>query len=222
MKLKYRTSLKICGLCGIISTIIFFIFIGLAIWLSPWFSWTDHFISDIAGSLGDTPIWAGRGVASILLNSGLILAGLIGIIFAFMIKKTRLFQSNLGKIGIFVLFVDMSALCGVGVFPITLGNIHYGLSIVLFCLIPICLYIIAHEFGNLYGKKLWFILNLILVISLIPACVLIFLPNLVGFTKAIGEMVMLFSFYLTIIILGIQLIKTTSVEKLKDSSKKVI
>jgi hypothetical membrane protein len=217
MKLRYWTSLKICGLCGIISTIIFFIFIGLAIWLSPWFSWTDHFISDIAGSLGDTPIWAGRGMASILLNSGLILAGLIGIIFAVMIKKTRLFQSNLGRIGIFVLFLDMSALCGVGVFPITLGTIHYGFSILLFCLIPICLYIIAHEIGELYGKKLWFIFNLILVISLLPALILIFLPTLVGLTKAIGEMVMLFSFYLTIIILGIKLINTTYVEKPKES-----
>ena len=124
-----------------------------------------HFISDIAGSLGDTPIWAGRGMASILLNSGLILAGLIGIIFAVMIRKTRIFQSNLGRIGIFVLFLDMSALCGVGVFPITLGTIHYGFSILLFCLIPICLYIIAHEIGELYGKRLWFIFNLILVIS---------------------------------------------------------
>ncbi len=217
MKSKYWTSLKICGLFGIISTIIFFIFIGLAIWLSPWFSWTDHFISDIAGSLGDTQIWAGRGIASIFLNSGLILAGLIGIIFTFMIKKTRLFHSSLGRIGIFVLFVDMSALCGVGVFPITLGTIHYVFSIVLFCLIPICLYIIAHEIGELYGKKLWFIFKLILVISLIPACILIFLPNLMGLTKAIGEMVMLFSFYLTIIILGIKLLQTTYVEKHKEA-----
>ena len=222
MKLKYWTSLKICGLFGIISTIIFFIFIGLAIWLSPWFSWTDHFISDIAGSLGDRPIWAGRGIASILLNSGLILAGLVGIIFAVMIEKIKLFQSYLGKIGIYVLFVDMSALLGVGVFPITLGTIHYGLSIVLFCFIPICLYIIAHEIGELYGKKLWLILNFILVISLIPACILIFLPNLVGLTKAIGEMVMLFSFYLTIIILGITLIKTTPSEKYLDTTQKTI
>jgi hypothetical membrane protein len=222
MKLKYWTSLKICGLCGIISTIIFFIFIGLAIWLSPWFSWTEHFISDIAGSLGDTPIWAGRGLASILLNSGLILAGLIGIIFAVMIKKTRLFQSNLGRIGIFVLFLDMSALCGVGVFPITLGTIHYGFSILLFCLIPICLYIIAHEIGELYGKKLWFIFNLILVISLLPALILIFFPTFVGLTKAFGEMVMLFSLYLTIIILGIKLIKTTPSEKYRDTTQKTI
>ena len=222
MKLKYYTSLKICGFCGIISTIIFFIFIGLAIWLSPWFSWTDHFLSDIAGALGDTPIWAGRGIASILLNSGLILAGLIGILFVILIKKTKLLQSNLGRIGIFALFVNMSGLCGVGIFPVTLGAIHYGFSIVLFCLIPICLYIIAHEIGGQFGKKWWFILNLILVISLIPACILIFLPNLVGLTKAIGEIVMLFSLYLTIIILGIKLIKTSSVEKLNDTSKNKI
>ena len=218
MKSKNWTSLKICGLCGIISTIIFFIFIGLAIWLSPWFSWTDHFLSDIAGSLGDTSIWAGRGIASIFLNSGLILAGLIGIIFVVLIMKTRLFQSNLGKLGIFVLFIDMSALCGVGIFPVTLGNIHYGFSIVLFCLIPICLFIIAHEIGKLYGKKWWLFMNIISIISLIPACFLLFLPNILGFTKAIGEMVMLLSLYITIIFLGIKLINTTQPKKLEDTT----
>ena len=218
MKSKYWTSLKICGLCGIISTIIFFIFMGLAIWLSPWFSWTDHFLSDIAGSLGDTSIWAGRGIASIILNSGLFLAGLIGVMFVVLIKKTRIFQSNLGKIGLFVLFVDMSALCGVGLFPVTLGNIHYGCSIVLFCLIPICLFIIAHEIGKLYGKKWWLFVNMISIISLIPACIFIFAPNLLGFTKAIGEIVMLFSLYITIIILGIKLIKTTPTYKHEDTT----
>jgi len=218
MKSKYWTSLKICGLCGIISTIIFFIFMGLAIWLSPWFSWTDHFLSDIAGSLGDTSIWAGRGIASIILNSGLFLAGLIGVMFVVLIKKTRIFQSNLGKIGLFVLFVDMSALCGVGLFPVTLGNIHYGCSIVLFCLIPICLFIIAHEIGKLYGKKWWLFVNMISIISLIPACIFIFAPNLLGFTKAIGEMVMLFSLYITIIILGIKLIKATPTYKHGDTT----
>jgi hypothetical membrane protein len=205
--------MKICGLCGIISTIIFFIFIGLAIWMSPWFSWTDHFLSDIAGSFGDTPIWAGRGMASIFLNSGLILAGLIGIMFAISMKKTKLFQSNLGRIGIFILFVDMSALCGVGIFPVTLGNIHYGLSIVLFCLIPICLFIIAYEIGKLYGKKWWLLVNMISIISLIPVFILLFAPNLLGFTKAIGEMVMLLSLYLTIIIIGIKLIKASPTYK---------
>lgn len=218
MRVKYWTTLKICGLCGIISTIVFLIFIGLAIWLSPWFSWTDHFISDIAGSLGDTPIWAGRGIASILLNSGLILAGLIGIIFAVLIKKTKMFQSNIGKIGIFILFIDMSSLCGVGIFPVTLGNIHYGFSIVLFCLIPICLFVISNEIGKLYGKKWWILINIILIISLIPACFLIFLPNNLGFTKAVGEMVMLLSLYLTFIIFGIKLIKSTSNDQVNDSS----
>jgi hypothetical membrane protein len=212
MKQKNLTSLKICGLCGIISTVIFFICIGLAIWLSPWFSWTEHFISDISGSLGDASIWAGRGIASVILNGGLILAGLIGIMFVVMIKKTRTFQSKIGRVGIFMLFVDMSALCGAGIFPVTLGNLHYFCSIVLFCLIPICLFIIAYEIGRLYGKKWWFMVNMISIVSLVPVFIFIFAPHLVGFTKAIGEMVMLFSLYSVIIILGIRLFKTNPVK----------
>lgn len=222
MKSKYLMSLKICGLCGIISTAVFFITVGLAIWLSPWFSWTDHFLSDMAGSLGDTPIWAGLGIASIIFNGGLILAGLIGIMFVVLIKKTRLFQSSIGSFGIYFLFIDMSALCGAGIFPVTLGNLHYFCSIILFCLIPICLFIIAHEIGKLYGKKWWIIVNIISIISLVPVCILIFIPSLLGFTKAIGEMVMLFSLYLTIIILGFKLIKTTSMDKNLDNAKMTI
>lgn len=222
MKSKYWTSLKICGLFGIISTIIFFIFIGLAIWLSPWFSWTDHFISDIAGSLGDTQIWAGRGIASIFLNSGLILAGLAGIMFAFLIKKTNIFQSSIGRFGIFVLFIDMSALCGAGLFPVTLGSIHYSCSIVLFTLIPIFLFIIAYEIGKLYGKKWRFIVNIFSIISLTPVFILMFVPNLLGFTKAIGEIVMLFSLYLVIVILGIKLIKETPIDKHQKDTQEII
>jgi len=215
MTTKHMISLRTCGLCALISTIIFFICIGVSIWLTPWFSWTDHFLSEIAGSFEDTSVWAARGITSIIFNSGLILAGLIGILFVILIKKTKLFQTSIGSIGIFVLFVDMSALCGVGIFPITYSQMHCFFSVVLFCLIPICLFIIAHEIGKLYGKRWWIIVNLISIISLCVCCLFLFTPHLSSYNKAIGEMVMLCSLYLTFVILGIKLVNTKSIVNLK-------
>ena len=132
MNTEYPISLKICGLCALISTIIFFICISLSVSLSPWFSWTDHFLSELAGSFEETSIWAARGFSSIIFNSGLILAGAVGILFAVLINKVRLFQTSIGKIGIFVLFIDMSALCGVGIFQITFYKMHYYCSVIYF------------------------------------------------------------------------------------------
>ena len=215
MTTKHLISLRTCGLCALISTIIFFICISLSISLSPWFSWTDHFLSEIAGSFGQTSTTAARGFASIIFNSGLILAGLIGILFALLIRKTKLFQSKIGRVGTFVLFIDMTALCGVGIFPITYFHMHYFFTVLLFCLIPICLFILAHEIGKLYGKKWWLIVNLISIISLCAPCMFLFTPNLSGYDKAIGEMVMLCSLYLTFIILGIKLVNTKSIVNLK-------
>ena len=62
------TTPKIVGLCGILSPIIGFIFISIAIQSAPWFSWTENWISDLGGFEGDRPIYSAKGTESILLN----------------------------------------------------------------------------------------------------------------------------------------------------------
>ena len=94
------------GICGILAPIIAFGCIGIAILLSPWFSWTESWLSDLGGSPKDRPIWAAHGIASILFNSGLVIAGILGICFAIGMRKSGLLNTPLGSAGILILFIN--------------------------------------------------------------------------------------------------------------------
>ena len=81
--------LKISGICGIITPLIAYTFILLAINYYPPFSWTDNALSDLG---------VVKGITSVLFNSGLIIAGILTLVFA-----TGLFrflnERATGKIG---------------------------------------------------------------------------------------------------------------------------
>ena len=73
MNLKNVNWLKISGVCGILTPLVAFTFISLAIASSPQFSWTDNALSDLG---------VVEGVTAVLFNSGLIIGGILAIIFA--------------------------------------------------------------------------------------------------------------------------------------------
>ncbi|MEE9152300.1 MAG: hypothetical protein V3U20_10790, partial [Thermoplasmata archaeon] len=77
MTQKSFVSLRTAGICGILSPLIAFTCIGLAILYSPWFSWTDNWLSDLGGFPGERPVWSAHGLSSILFNTGLIIAGIL-------------------------------------------------------------------------------------------------------------------------------------------------
>jgi hypothetical membrane protein len=66
---RYRIS----GVCGVLTSVVAFVFISLSIASAPEFSWMENALSD----LGVMP-----GATSALFNYGLIVSGILGFIFA--------------------------------------------------------------------------------------------------------------------------------------------
>jgi hypothetical membrane protein len=210
IKIRRLSSTHLCVLCGIICIIIFFTSIAISIFCSSWFSWTDNYISELAGTLGERPIWSARGIASVILNIGLILTGVSGIIFSKLIKQNLTLDSKLGNIGFIILSIDMFAFIGVGIFPATLGIIHVIFSYILLGLAPFTLFFIGYQIGKLFGKKIWWVSNILSIISLFSVGVFLFIPSLVGYRKAIAEIVILTSIFVLFSIICIRLVRQNS------------
>jgi len=64
-------KLRVAGLCGVIVPVVAFSCIFIAISLSPWFSWTENALSDL-----------GVGGAAWVFNSGLMVGGILTMVFA--------------------------------------------------------------------------------------------------------------------------------------------
>lgn len=112
---------NIAGVCGIASQLV-----PLTVWLvaiasSPWFSWTENKFSDFRV----------KGSAASLFNSGLILSGILSLVFAIGIRKTLL-SSRLGELGVASLILGSIALSGIGAFPETVILPHNLASIAFF------------------------------------------------------------------------------------------
>jgi len=73
MNLEAVVWLKISGACGILTPIVAFTCIFLAIASYPEFSWTGNALSDLGVQ---------EGVTAVLFNSGLIFSGILALIFA--------------------------------------------------------------------------------------------------------------------------------------------
>ena len=205
MSLKQPISMRISGLCGIFGPIVGFICIAFAIYYSDWFNWTGNWLSDLGGMPGETPIWAARGIASVIFNSGLIITGIMGVVFASAIRKIRMFNTRLGRIGTLLLILNMSALCAIGIFPETTGYLHTLVSLIFFFLVAFSLLVIGTAVRKSSGKTLGGFVTLLGAISLCSFPFL-FIPRPWG-SNAIIELFPIISISILAIIFGIALIK---------------
>ena len=73
MERRHIVRFRLSGVCGILTPIIAFVCIFLAINSAPEFSWTENALSD----LGVMP-----GATSAFFNFGLIVSGILGFVFA--------------------------------------------------------------------------------------------------------------------------------------------
>lgn len=184
--LKRLISPKIGGLCGVLGPIIGLTFVGASIYFAPWFSWTDNYLSDLAGDVGERPIWSALGKESLIFNVGLIIAGILGIVFAANIREIPMLDTPLGRLGTLLFFLDMVALCAVGIFPKTTGFPHAVASVSFFFLVPLSLLFIGTEVRRWHEKILGWFVTLLGVIALCLAP-LFFIPQPWG-SNAIAEM----------------------------------
>lgn len=130
--MKTEDLLKFAGLCGILIPVIAITSIGLAILYAPWFSWTINCLSDLGVS----------GISSILFNYGLIITGVLAIIFGIFLRNI-LPKTKLSLSGAIIFLLAAISLAGVGIFPETVGDIHLISSISFFVLVAIAILIVG-------------------------------------------------------------------------------
>ncbi len=144
MPSKNSKLLKTSGICGIITPIIAYTLILLAINYHPPFSWTDNALSDLG---------IVEGATSTLFNSGLIIAGTLTLVFAMGLFQF-LSEKTMGKLGGLLFILAALALAAIGVFPENFGEIHYYVSVAFFALSPLAMFSLSAAFTQMKNAKL--------------------------------------------------------------------
>jgi hypothetical membrane protein len=195
MGLKKESWLKISGVSGILTPIIAFTCILLAINYSPEFSWTENALSDLGVQ---------EGVIATLFNYGLIISGILTLIFA-----TGLFiflsDKSLGRIGAFILILDALALTAIGIFPENVKPMHYYASVAFFVLLPIAAFVIGATFLLMAKVKM----GLFTFLAAIVAATIWIIQFSIRFVSgvAIPEVVSALSASMWSIVLGFEMFK---------------
>lgn len=205
MGLEKSNYLKFAGLCGMLLPIIVFAFIGISIYLYSDFSWFENWLSELAGEPGEEPIWAARGLSSILFNAGIIIAGFFGLILVSALWNLPLLNSKVGRIGKTFLLIDILALISIGVFPNTTGIYHIVASVLFFAFVPIALVPLGIEFRRNRENKIGNFVVLLGIISFF-SFPLFLIPEPLG-SNALVEMIPSLSIAICAILFGFYLLK---------------
>jgi len=117
---SFLFSSRLGAICGFLGPLIGFASIAVAISLSPsWFNWWTNALSDLGhpgmlGGLNGTP---GLNLASPYFNGGLILTGIVTILFCtHLLMFFYLHKKIIGMIGTFLFMISMTFLALVGIF----------------------------------------------------------------------------------------------------------
>jgi len=123
---------KIAGACGITSQLIALIMILVVTGNSPWFSWTEYNIS----------VLGVEGSMKMLFNWGLILTGLLSLIFAIGLRK-NLLLSRPGQYGVISLIIGSMGIATIGIFPRSIDLPHDVASVVFFLFVILAFLLIG-------------------------------------------------------------------------------
>ena len=144
---------RVAGVCGIASQAIGLVSLLIAVSMSPWFSWTENYLS-VLGVKGST---------TILFNYGLILTGVLSSIFAVGLGRSLLSGRLLGQLGMGSLILSSAALSIMGIFPRTIGMTHNCASLAFFLFISLAIFLIGIKLITL-SQKTWGMLSLTIAI----------------------------------------------------------
>lgn len=81
------------------------------------------------------------GLAALLFNTALITGGVMLVIFA--TGLWSILHGRLARVGVMLLLLDGSVLSAIGVFPETMGRIHFYVSIAFFTLLILSLLVLG-------------------------------------------------------------------------------
>ena len=123
---------RISGACGIASQVVILTALLVTVSRSPWFSWTENDIS----------VLGVEGSATAIFNSGLILTGVIGLVFAIGLGRDLL-SSRPGRWGAVSLILGSLSLSAVGIFPRTIDLPHDIASVAFFIFIILAILLVG-------------------------------------------------------------------------------
>jgi hypothetical membrane protein len=158
MNLRSRTWFRIAGLCGVITPLVAFTCILLAIAYSPRFSWTENALSDLGVQ---------EGLTVPLFNYGLIISGAMSLVFASGILAL-LRNKLVGKVGSFTFALATLALIAIGIFPENARPMHYFASVAFFALIPIAMLVLMWAFAQVGKVKTALYTLLVAIVAAVP------------------------------------------------------
>ena len=130
---RSAVALRVTGVCGIVSQLVgLTVLLVAAISSSHWFSWTEEHIS----------AFGVEGSAKVLFNSGLILAGILSLIFAIGLGRCLL-SGWLGRSAVVFFILASLAVFAMGVFPRTWDFMHGASTVAFFVCITLALLLIG-------------------------------------------------------------------------------
>ena len=216
LKTRSVMWLRISGACGILTSVVAFMFISLAIDSAPEFSWTENALSD----LGVMP-----GATTALFNYGLIVSGILGFVFATSLFRVMRFFEVLsadGKLHLLLfnrglggaLFFSLAclALIAIGVFPENVRYLHTIASVAFFVLLIIALGRLSIGFWQARQKPLAMFTLLLGVVAAAP-WLLLFLIRYVS-KVAIPELISAVAGGVWTAVLGYKMLKMASRTKM--------
>ncbi len=125
------------AIAGIVTPIVAFACILTSIVSYPQFNWTNNALSDLG---------VVDGITGPIFNFGLIIAGVLALIFATFGLFTFLGKSSLGKVGSGFFTASTIALICIGIFNENFSPTHYIVSVAFFMLAPLGLFILTCAF----------------------------------------------------------------------------
>ena len=184
-----KNFISFAGLCGILTPTIVFTTIFLAISYSPNFSWTENWLSDLAGVYIAPPTFPDRPDVStpttaVIFNSGLFTCGILGFIFSIGLCKSIRIHS--GRIGSFIMMFASIALFNIGLFPEPTGIPHVIASLTYFLLGPIAIFYIAAAALDSDQKLLGYFATILGIIGIIFGGVFILFGAIPEFIAALS------------------------------------
>jgi hypothetical membrane protein len=150
---------KIGAVSGVVTPVLAFTCILIAVYSYPPFSWTNDALSDLG---------IVSGVTGPLFNFGLIGGGFFAFCFAVFGLFLYLGERWVGKIGVVVFAATGVSLMCIGFFPENVVPHHYLFSVAFFLLLPISLLIITGAFALKRQTKMALFTFLIAVAAALP------------------------------------------------------
>ena len=170
LKTRNVRRLRFSGFCGVLTPVVAFTCIFLAVDSAPEFSWVDNALSD----LGVMP-----GVTAALFNYGLIASGILGFIFAtslfrllrfdvFSHDARMLYPDKRGLSGALIFSLACLALVAIGVFPENVRYLHFLASVAFFVLLTGALLHLGISFWRARQKRIAMFTLLLGVVAAAP------------------------------------------------------